>query len=306
MLQHSLCHRLPSYNVPCAGCRPSRAREVLQAEGLLSPMICASARSHLSSWDVAFTGAEPVRYETLERFASTFAPCGFRQEAFYPCYRLAEVTLIASGGLKAAPPIVFTVQSAALERNWVISAPGEDAGARTLLGCGQSLGDQKIVIVHPETLTRCSSDEVGEIWIAGPSVAQGYWNRPEGTERTFHAYLVDTGEGPFLRTGDLGFLKDGELFVTGRLKDLIIIDGYNHYPQDIELTVEQSYPALRPGCSAAFSVDVAGQERLVIAAEVERSYLPRRVQSLDTKEVVQAIRRSFVKLWFGLGLRQTN
>jgi acyl-CoA synthetase (AMP-forming)/AMP-acid ligase II len=246
----------------------------------------------LSSWDMAFTGAEPVRYETLERFASTFAPCGFRREAFYPCYGLAEATLIASGGLKAAPPVVFTVQSAALERNRVIPAPGEDAGARTLLGCGQSLGDQKIVIVHPETLTRCSSDEVGEIWIAGPSVAQGYWNQPEDTERTFHAYLADTGEGPFLRTGDLGCLKDGELFVTGRLKDLIIIDGYNHYPQDIELTVEHSYPALRPGCCAAFSVDVAGQERLVIAAEVERSYLPRRVQSLDTKEVVQAIRRA--------------
>ncbi len=207
----------------------------------------------LSSWDVAFTGAEPVRYETLERFASTFAPCGFRH---------------------------------------VVAATGEDAGARMLVGCGQSLRDQKIVIVHPETLTGCPSDEVGEIWIAGPSIAQGYWNQPEDTERTLHAYLADTGEGPFLRTGDLGFLKDGELFVTGRLKDLIIIDGYNHYPQDIELTVEHSYPALRPGCSAAFSVDVAGQERLVIAAEVERSYLPRRVQSLDTKEVVQAIRRA--------------
>jgi acyl-CoA synthetase (AMP-forming)/AMP-acid ligase II len=250
-----------------------------------------SAALDLSSWDVACIGAEPVRLETLERFAATFASCGFRREAFYPCYGLAEATLIASGGLKAAPPIVFTVQSAALEHNRVVAA-GEDAGTRILVGCGQSLRDQKIVIVHPETLTRCSSDEVGEIWIAGPSIAQGYWNQPEGTECIFHAYLADTGEGPFLRTGDLGFLKDGELFVTGRLKDLIIIDGYNHYPQDIELTVEHSYPALRPGCCAAFSVDVAGQERLVIAAEVERSYLPRRVQSLDTKEVVQAIRRA--------------
>ncbi len=246
----------------------------------------------LSSWDVAVTSAEPIRHDTLERFAEAFASCGFRQKAFYPCYGLAEATLIASGGLKGAPPIVFTVQSAALERNRAVAASREDAGARTLVGCGQSRGDQKIVIVHPETLTRCSSDEVGEIWIAGPSVAQGYWNQPEDTERAFHAYLANTGEGPFLRTGDLGFLKDGELFVTGRLKDLIIIDGYNHYPQDIELTVEQSYPALRPGCCAAFSVDVAGQERLVIAAEVERSYLPRRVQSLDTKEVVQAIRRA--------------
>lgn len=246
----------------------------------------------LSSWDVAFTGAEPVRYEILERFGSTFAPCGFRREAFYPCYGLAEATLIASGGLKAASPIVFAVQSAALERNQVVAAPGEDAGALTLVGCGQSRGEQKIAIVDPETLTSCSSDEVGEIWIEGPSVAQGYWGQPEDTERTFHTYLADTGEGPFLRTGDLGFLKDGELFVTGRIKDLIIIDGYNHYPQDIELTVEQSHPALRPGCCAAFSIDVAGQERLVIVAEVERRYLPRRVESLDTKEAVQAIRRA--------------
>src|SRR5258706_3350150 len=124
----------------------------------------------LSSWDVAFTCAEPVRYETLERFATTFAPCGFRREAFYPCYGLAEATLVASGGLKAAPPVVFTVQSAALERNRVVAATGEDAGARMLVGCGQSLRDQKIVIVHPETLTGCPSDEVGEIWIAGPSI----------------------------------------------------------------------------------------------------------------------------------------
>src|SRR5229473_7273167 len=152
--------------------------------------------------------------------------------------------------------------------------------------------DTQIVIVDPESRTRCASDVVGEIWVSGQTIAHGYWNRTQETEHTFRAFLKDTGEGPFLRTGDLGFLRDGELFVTGRLKDLIIIDGRNVYPQDIELTVEQSHPAMRPGCSAAFSVDVAGQERLVIAAEVERSYLPRRVQSLDTKEVVQAIRRA--------------
>ena len=257
----------------------------------------------LSSWDVAFTGAEPVRYETLERFAATFAPCGFRREAFYPCYGLAEATLIASGGLKAAPPVIFPVQNAALEHNRVVAAPEEHDGAQTLVGCGESLGDQEIVIVRPETLTGCAPDEVGEIWIAGPSVAQGYWNRPEETARTFRAYLAETGEGPFLRTGDLGFLKDGELFVTGRLKDLIIVAGQNHYPQDIELTVERSHPALRPGCCAAFSVDAGAEERLVIVAEVER-------RSLDdgagwsemgalvvaripvASEIVQAIRRA--------------
>jgi len=251
----------------------------------------------LSSWDIAFICAEPVRCETLERFATTFASCGFRREAFYPCYGLAEATLIASGGLKAAPPVVFTVQSAALERNRVIAAPTGKDGTQTLVGCGKTLGDQEIIIVHPETFTRCSPDEVGEIWIAGPSVARGYWNQSEETKRTFQAYLTETGEGPFLRTGDLGFLKDGEVFVTGRLKDLIIIDGYNYYPQDIEQTVEQSHQSLRPSCCAAFSVDIDGKERLVIVAEVERrSVGPDLSRPLPiyrpASEIVQAIRRA--------------
>ncbi len=246
----------------------------------------------LSSWDLAFTCAEPIHYETLELFATTFASCGFRREAFYPCYGLAEATLIASGGLKAAPSVTFTVQQAALEHNRVVAASQEDVGTRTLVGCGQSLGGHKIVIVHPETLDRCPPSEVGEIWISGPSVGQGYWNRPGDTEHTFRAYLADTGEGPFLRTGDLGFLKDGELFITGRLKDLIIIDGDNYYPQDIEQTVEQSHPSLRPGCCAAFSVVVEGEERLVIMAEVERHYLPKQGQSPNVEGVIQAIRRA--------------
>ncbi|MEW6737025.1 MAG: beta-ketoacyl synthase N-terminal-like domain-containing protein, partial [Acidobacteriota bacterium] len=142
---------------------------------------------------------------------------------------------------------------------------------------------QKIVIVDPETLSGCEPDLIGEIWVSGPSVAQGYWNRPEDTASTFHAYLAETGEGPFLRTGDLGFLRDGELFVTGRLKDLIIIDGRNHYPQDIELTVEKSHPALRPACSAAFSVDIDGQERLFVVVEVERNYYSTRHHSQEDK-----------------------
>ena len=249
----------------------------------------------LSSWNVAFTGAEQIRHETLERFIEAFGPCGFRRETFYPGYGLAEATVFVSGGSKAAPPVFFTVQSAALERNQVVAARDDDDGARTFVGCGKALGDQKVVIVHPETLTMCSSDEVGEIWVSGPSVAHGYWSRPEETERTFRAYLADTGEGPFLRTGDLGFLKDGELFVTGRLKDLIIIDGVNHYPQDIELTVEESHPAVRPSCCAAFSVEVASEERLVIAAEVERRYQSKREQPSDVETVIQSIKRAVGK-----------
>ncbi len=242
----------------------------------------------LSSWDIAFNGAEPVRAETLERFATAFEPYGFRREAFYPCYGMAETTLIVSGGLKAALPVLKTVQGNALEQNHVVSASGENDAVRTLVGCGQTLLEQQIVIAHLNTLTRCQPNEVGEIWVSGNNVAQGYWNRPEETQTTFRAYLADTGEGPFLRTGDLGFVQDGELFVTGRLKDLIIIRGRNHYPQDIELTVEQSHPVVQQGCTATFSVEFNGQERLVVACEVERTSR----RNLDVDEVVGAIRKA--------------
>lgn len=242
----------------------------------------------LSSWEVAFTGAEPVRAETLERFTATFEPCGFRKEAFLPCYGMAETTLIVSGGLKTALPIVYQIQGTALEQNRVQRAADNQQGTQTIVGCGQSWLDQKIVIVDPESLTVCPADKVGEIWVSGPSVAQGYWNRVEETKQAFHAYLADTGDGPFLRTGDLGFLQDGELFVTGRLKDVIIIRGQNHYPQDIELTVERSHPALRPDCAAAFAVEVKGEERLVVVQEVERSYL----RKLDVNQVVGNINQA--------------
>ena len=242
----------------------------------------------LSSWEIAFNGAEPVRVETLERFATAFEPCGFRREALYPCYGMAETTLLVSGGLKAALPVLTTIQGDALEQHRVVSASGENEEVRTLVGCGQTLLEQQIVIAHPHTLTRCQPNEVGEIWVWGNSVAQGYWNRPEETQTTFRAYLADTGEGPFLRTGDLGFLQDGELFVTGRIKDLIIIRGRNHYPQDIEMTVEHSHPVLQFGCTAAFSVEVKRQELLVVACEVERTSR----RNLDVDEVVGAIRKA--------------
>ncbi|NJR72593.1 MAG: AMP-binding protein [Scytonema sp. CRU_2_7] len=246
----------------------------------------------LSSWEVAFNGAEPVRAQTLERFATTFEACGFRREAFYPCYGMAETTLIVSGGFKAAPPVVLSVQQAALAQNQVVTAPSEEVGAhQTLVSCGQPLQDLQIVIVHPETGTRCGSHEVGEIWVKGPSVAVGYWNQTEQTEETFRAYLTDSGEGPFLRTGDLGFLHSGELFITGRLKDLIVIRGRNHYPQDIEWTLEQSHPALQKSGSAAFSIEVAGVERLVVADEVKRTSL----RNLDIDEVIKAIRQAVVE-----------
>ncbi|RKG67197.1 non-ribosomal peptide synthetase, partial [Corallococcus exercitus] len=217
----------------------------------------------LSCWDVAFCGAEPVRASTLERFSQAFASCGFRREAFYPCYGLAEASLIVSGGAKEALPRVLHVDRDALSRGRAVD---QEAGA-ALVGCGGALLDERIAVVAPESRERCADGQVGEIWVTGAHVARGYWNRPEESVATFGAATAD-GEGPYLRTGDLGFLRDGELYVTGRIKDLIILRGRNHYPQDLELTVERSHPALRPGGVAAFSVDVAGEERLVVVQEM--------------------------------------
>lgn len=240
----------------------------------------------LSSWTVAFNGAEPVRAETIEAFCEAFGPCGFRREAFYPCYGLAEATLIVSGGYAKNPPVIRWFDTAALSRNQVVDANPEEEGVRALVGCGETLPDQKIVIADPDTLTQCEPDRVGEIWVKGPSVAKGYWQQPEATQRTFRAFLKDVGDGPFLRTGDLGFMKDGELFVAGRIKDLLILRGVNVYPQDIELSVQQAHPHLLPDCGAAFTVEIDGQERLVVVQELHRRYRD------DVEEVFQAIRRA--------------
>jgi myxalamid-type polyketide synthase MxaB len=239
----------------------------------------------LSCWDVAFNGAEPVRAATLEKFANTFADYGFKREAFYPCYGMAETTLFVSGGIKSQSPVIEAVDKLALLENNAVTINSQHPNAQLLVGCGHAWLSEKIVIVNPESLTECRDGEIGEIWVSSDSVAQGYWNRPEQTAETFQAYLADTQVGPFLRTGDLGFLLAGELFITGRLKDLIIVQGRNHYPQDIESTVQQSNSALRKDYGAAFSIEIAGQERLVVVQEVERSYL----RKLDYPVVIQQI-----------------
>lgn len=226
----------------------------------------------LSSWQVAFNGAEPINHETLKKFAKTFAPYGFDYSAFYPCYGMAEATLIISGGSKNTEVVTTSVQGKALEQNKIEIADVRESHTRTLVSCGRSLIDQKIAIANPETLVSCRTGEVGEIWVSGSSIAQGYWKQPQITEATFNAYLQDTREGPFLRTGDLGFLDQGELFFTGRLKDMIVIKGRNHYPQDIEKTVEETNSWIRQSCVASFSVDIQGEEKLIILAEVERRY----------------------------------
>jgi 8-amino-7-oxononanoate synthase len=239
----------------------------------------------LSSWTVAFSGGEPVRAETLARFAEAFEPCGFRPEAFYPCYGMAEATLLVSGGHKTARPIVGRFDDRTLGADRAVPTASGDDGARELVSCGAAMPDQRTVIVDAIQLTRVPDGEVGEIWVSGPSVAQGYWERSDESDQTFRARLRDTGEGPFLRTGDLGFMHDGELFVTGRLKDLVIVHGRNHYPQDIEATVARSHPGLRAGWSAAFTVGEGPEQKLVIVLELERH------QRAEAAQVFGEIRR---------------
>ncbi len=217
----------------------------------------------LSHWEVAFTGAEPVQRETIDRFSEEFAPCGFRREAFYPCYGLAEGTLLVSGGKRLG---ALRFKRTLISRQ---ETKGGSPWYTDCVGCGGSFFEQKIIIVRPDTFTPCPEGEIGEIWVKGGSVAQGYWGRPEETEAGFQARIRDSGAGPFLRTGDLGLLEKNELYVTGRLKDLIIIRGENHYPQDIERTVEICHAALRPGCGAAFSVRLDFEEKLVVVQEVD-------------------------------------
>jgi acyl-CoA synthetase (AMP-forming)/AMP-acid ligase II len=242
----------------------------------------------LSHWLSAGNGAEPVRPDTLERFAETFQSCGFRWTSLCPGYGLAEATLMVSTTARLEPMLLPVVASE-LERHRVVEAkaPGEDV--RTLVGCGRTNHDTRVVIVDPESRIQCSPDTVGEIWVSGTTVADGYWNRPEDTDLTFRATLADTGEGPFLRTGDLGFVKNGFVFVTGRIKDMIIVDGLNHYPQDIERTTELSHEAIRPGCCAAFSIDADGQEKLVVVAEALLA------PGSDGKDVVSAVRKAIAE-----------
>ncbi|MET0646791.1 MAG: condensation domain-containing protein, partial [Pyrinomonadaceae bacterium] len=239
----------------------------------------------LSSWETAFNGAEPVRHDAMERFAARFSPYGFRREAFSPCYGLAEATLIVTGAASVGPPASLTLQQAPLEQNEVVPARAGAEGARMFVSSGEALSDQEVAIVEPESATLCAAGRVGEIWVSGPSVARGYWGRPSETEQTFGARLAGH-EASFLRTGDLGFFHDGQLFVTGRLKDLIVIRGRNLYPQDIELTVEQSHGDLRPGGGAAFSVDAGNEEQLVVVQEVEFRRRP------EATAVIDAIRQA--------------
>lgn len=223
----------------------------------------------LSSWKVAFNGAEPIQSHTLKRFSEKFAACGFKESAFFPCYGMAETTLFVTGHTH---PQYDEVDIPSLETGTITR--GQSDKTTCLVSSGKNVDGQDLRIVNPKTLRLCKENEVGEIWVAGKHVAAGYWQLDAKTKESFHAMTSDTQEGPFLRTGDLGYLReDGELFVTGRAKDVIIINGKNHYPQDIELTTEQSDPMIQPFSTAAFSIEENGEEQVVIATEIQRQHM---------------------------------
>jgi amino acid adenylation domain-containing protein/thioester reductase-like protein len=239
----------------------------------------------LSCWRVAFNGSEPVRAETIERFTATYAPHGFRAESFFPCYGLAEATLFVSGGSHTDAPIVRHFERIPLERNEVTRSSRPAEGAVALVGCGRPWLDTRIAIVDPESSSSRRPGEIGEVCVRGPAVALGYWKAADDTERTFRTCLADPESGPFLRTGDLGFIDGDELFVTGRIKDLIIIRGRNIYPHDIEATVVGCHPALRPDGCVVFSIEAPDGEQLVIVQEVDTKR-----PNADLDEIIAAIR----------------
>ena len=242
------------------------------------------AQLELAQLHSVYNGAEPVRADTLAYFTRVFAPAGFKPEHHYPCYGMAEACVLVSGWHPGRPPVVVNFDGAELEQHRLVEVDADHPNARPLVGCGVPPKNLDVAIAHPDTGARVGPDEVGEIWIAGPNIAAGYWEKPEINAESFGARTTD-GAGPYYRTGDLGFLRDDVLYICGRLKDLVIIDGRNHYPQDIERTVEDAHAKLRSGGGAAFSIEVDGIERLVVVNEVDR-----RARDLDVEEVVRAIR----------------
>jgi len=243
----------------------------------------------LSSWKVALNGAEPVHAETIKRFAETFAGHGFDRSAAFPAYGMAEATLLISGGRRGAGHVTRTVSRSRLQAH-AVEAPIDQADVQTLVGCGRALVNERIAIVDPDSCVRLAADQVGEIWASGPNVARHYWRNAEASMTNLSARIAGADDGTnWLRTGDLGLLDEsGELFITGRIKDLVIIRGINHYPQDIEHTVQALHPALRQNCGAAFSVpDERGEETLVIVQEIERTER-NRIDPAEMKEIIRA------------------
>ena len=241
---------------------------------------------NLATWKAAGNAAEPINPEVLEKFIETFEPCGFQRAASAPAYGLAEATLLVSSTRLNSGPRVLELDANAVFDGRVTPV-GTGSLGRKVVSCGELVGDAKVVIVNPENLSKCRGDEIGEIWVSDPAVAAGYWNQPTKSQEIFGAYLKDTEEGPWLRTGDLGFLQNGELFISGRLKDMIIIRGANFAPQDIEWVSQKCHSAVESAESAAFSLTIDGEESLGVVQELNRKDHP---SSIDFEDVAARIR----------------
>jgi acyl-CoA synthetase (AMP-forming)/AMP-acid ligase II len=252
----------------------------------------------LRNWKIAFNGSEPVRAETLRRFSQKFAAAGFAPQAAFPCYGMAEATLFVSGPAASEAPALLDVSTTALENHRVVRVDTA-LPHTTLVGCGLGQLDQRIEIVHPDTLQACGPGDIGEIWLKGSHIARGYWNNPEASAECFGPRLAGTDDGGFFRTGDLGFIHQGDLFVTGRCKDLIIIAGRNLHPHDIEQQAAASHPLLQDCPSAAFSLDIDGAEKLVLVTETST----RRLSAADTQAVAMSVRKSIAN-HFDVALHQ--
>jgi acyl-CoA synthetase (AMP-forming)/AMP-acid ligase II len=253
----------------------------------------------LSNWKIAFNGSEPVRPSTLEAFYEMYKVCGFRKKALEPVYGLAEGTLMVGGPLLGNEPVIRNLDKNDFKSNKITFSENSSDSSISIPCCGRIIVEQETLIVNPDTMSECAEDEIGEIWIKGPSVTAGYFHNKEETEKTFHAYLADS-RGPYLRTGDLGFLWGKEIYITGRLKDLIIINGYNHYPQDLELTACSAHEALRVNGGIAFSVEEDEKEKLVLVCEVKRSAL----KNVDPEDIKSNIKQAIFQV-HGIQVYQT-
>ena len=249
----------------------------------------ARAAVDLRSWRVALNGAEPIRYASEARFVEAFAASGVSWDTLSHAYGMSEATAVIAKEPLHAPRRWFDLDEAALREHRVVVRGPSDGGTVRFAGCGVTTHATVVLGVHPETREVLGEDAVGELWVGGPTRAEGYWNNPEASLETFEAFTAD-GRGPFLRTGDLGVVIDGQVVVTGRWKDLVILRGENHYPQDLEWAAERAHPAIRPSGSAAFSVQDAQGERLVWVGEVS----PERVSDADA--VFGAVREAFTNL----------
>lgn len=239
----------------------------------------------LSRFEIAFNGAEPIRAATLDAFTRRFAPYGFRHASHLPCYGMAETTLLVTGGPKSPRPVQTEFDGCALDEKLVRPTSNGELASRTLIGCGRVIDGERIVIVEPDSCVKLAQDAIGEIWVQSAAVGRGYWQRRDESRRTFDAFTSD-GDGPFLRTGDLGFLYEGQLYISGRIKDMIIVRGVNRYPQDIEETVERSSGVVQAGAVAAFAMNHDDREQLIIVAETTRR------RDVDWDSELRRIRRA--------------